>query len=299
MKFESGMLGFLIVVLAIGGGIAGTYLLSAEPTTQEITKYNLVADISGLFDTDESPQYFDYDLSQNYTGYYTEDTVINGVNYWGGADFTPTGVNNYPIRYGPQNETSGQYDLMDYNSSLTTSDPPGNVSTYSMGVNYKRQAYGITDNTGFIMGNYATLSSVVTALGLDSYDVIELYCTSENWADVVFFGSTDQIPSTSPYTTTYVNKSVYDTYPEGQGYYLACFSCKINMTAQRVDFYYGLTASTQTFVRSADLSDSFVLYSTGLVQDYPHSVINTRAYDTQNIDYMDISKGVTVTGVGA
>ena len=191
------------------------------------------------------------------------------------------------------------YDLMDYNSSLTTSNPPGDVSVYSMGVNYKRQAYGITDNTGFIMGRYATLSSVVTALGLNNYDVIELYCVSENWADVVFFGSTDQIPSTSPYLTTYVNKSVYNTYPEGEGYHLACFSCKINMVTQRVDFYYGLTTSSQTFVRSADLSDSFVLFSTGLTAEYPHSEINTRAYDTQNIDYMDISKGVTVTGVTA
>ena len=296
MKFESGMLGFLLIVLAVGGGIAGTILLSGEPTEQEITKYNLVADVTGLFDTDQSPQYFDYDLAQNYTGYYTENTVINGVIYWGGADFTSTRVNNYPVRLAPQTETSNTYRVSDYSGSLTTSDPPGadtlNVYYITDGV----PGMDINDAQLKIMGAHSyTLSSLITALGVDSYHYIVIESPSDALKDLVFFTT----PSTlyqpdsilNYYNAEIISKEFSDQYP-GYEQIIGCLSCKVNTVTQRADFYYGVSGSTQTFVTSVGLSDAVILTGSS-----DNDTISVHAYDPETIEYMDISRGVTVTGV--
>ena len=142
MKFESGMVGCLIVVLAIGGSIFGTILLSADESTYEVTKYDFKTEVTGLFDTDTSPEFFDYDLAKNYTGYYTQESTINGVRYWGGATFTPTGVNNYPVTYEPvRSETS----TVTINSTNVESMTPasgihGGTSTTSQ-FDYYNKAY--------------------------------------------------------------------------------------------------------------------------------------------------------------
>lgn len=298
MKFESGMLGFLIVVLAIGGGIAGTYLLSAEPTTEEITKYNLVTDVTGLFDTDESPQYFDYDLSQNYTGYYTQDTIINGVNYWGGADYVSSRVNNYPVKVAPQNDVTGTYTVSDYSSDLTTSTPPGansiNVYYFTSG-----QPGDDVENAQLkIMNAHSyTLTSLITALGMDSYHYIIIESPTENLSDLVFFTTTDrfeQIGGNPPtFSAPFISEEYSETYP-GYEEYTGCLSCRINTATQRVDYYYTNTASTSAFLKSTPLSDAVILTGSS-----DNDTVNIRAYDPEVIDYMDISRGVRVTGVTA
>lgn len=301
MRFESGMLGFLIIVLAIGGAIAGTILLSAEEQTYDVTRYELVTDVTGLFDTDESPQYMDYDLAKNYTGYYTVNTIYGGVPYWGGATFTDTGVNNYPIRYYPEVRTEGQYDLLTKIDDYTPSDPPnGNTSVTHFEVEYYDSDYNGRYGLAF-MGHSVMLSSVIEELGLDGYDIIVINTTQDSDEDThVYFSSTDEYTQVRDglYRLKAVNRTVYSTYPEGNGYWIACMSCKINTITGTVDYYYTNTTNNMSYVRSVSLSEATVCMYPYYNYDYSsNDIVNITAYNSQDTDYMDISRGVTVTGV--
>lgn len=104
--FRNGMLGVVIVALALGGAIFGAYFAGIESVEHEVVKYNELADVTGLFDTDKSPQYIDYDPSTNYVGYYSQESYSEEMDkYYFAADevgFTEsTTINNYKIPLEP------------------------------------------------------------------------------------------------------------------------------------------------------------------------------------------------------
>ena len=285
--------------MAIGGGIAGTFLLSGEETSYEVTRYNLLADATGLFDTDESPQYFDYDLSKNYTGYYTGNTVINGVPYWGGATYNQTGVNNYPVWSIPSNDTSGTFQLGVYSSSFTNSDPPDN---HTMVLSYYYQQTVPDHSTSGFAGSSVTVQSVITALGLDTYDIITLSSQEDsnpaNFSKMVFFGSTDDYYGTYDNYVNYVAYQYYNNYPSDGNYSIVSFSCKVNLITNTVDLFYGKGATQNTYVRSIDLDKATVIYADwGHYDSHQNEIIDVTANSNPTVTYMDISRGVTVTGV--
>ena len=85
MKFNNGYFGACICVLALLGTAIGGYVLNIEKDTREVTKFNYIADISGLFNYTDAPEYISYNPSSNYVGYSHEDVV-----------YTPSStVNNY------------------------------------------------------------------------------------------------------------------------------------------------------------------------------------------------------------
>lgn len=79
MEMRNGMLGVVIVALALTGALFGGYLAGAHAETHDVTKYNYLADISGLFEYDQSPQYISFDPSSNYTGYYSDNTYSTSL----------------------------------------------------------------------------------------------------------------------------------------------------------------------------------------------------------------------------
>lgn len=295
MRFENGMLGFLIVVLALGGSIFGTVLLSAEESTHDVTKYRYETEVTGLFPVDTSPEYYDYDLARNYTGYYTADTVINGVKYWGGASFRETGVNNYPIKTTPDNRVTSDETI--------TPQIDSNLDNYSStaytGITYYNATYG--NSYSFATQSYTrTLESLVRELALNDYDVIEIRTDDDisnkyYWS---FFGTKDQLSNNTPQTVNYVNKVYFDSYPSDNGYFIACHSVKIDMVTDIVSYYYNDTINGNSYVSQSNLSDAVISYSTIPFYDTPTGIpLNVTAYDTNVVKYMDISQGVTVTGV--
>lgn len=312
------MVGCLIVVLAIGGSIFGTVLLSADESTYEVTKYDFKAEVTGLFDTDTSPEFFDYDLARNYTGYYTRESIINGVRYWDGATFTPTGVNNYPVRYEPANSETVTKTIDSSNvDSMTNTSIPGPTSSTTQ-FDYYNKAYEIPVRPTMGTTSYSkTLSSVISALGLGGYDVIEIICPVPQTSPfanekLLFFGTVDQFnhPVSNSQTIReayYVEKGFYPTYPQEEGYDVACHSCRIDTTTNMVSFYYNDIISSSTFVRTVSLNDAILSFSTTGVasvdtgEGIVHNSISftVKQYDINVIDYMDISRGVTVTGVSA
>lgn len=295
MRFESGMAGFLIVVLAVSGAIFGTIVLNSSESTQEVTKYDFKTEVTGLFPVDTSPEFYDYDLSRNYTGYFTEETQINGVNYFGGATFRGTGVNNYPIKTTPDNRvTSDETITPQIDSNLDNFSS----STYT-GINYYDATYG--NRYSFTTQSYTrTLESLVSELVLDDYDVIEIRTDDDisdkyHWS---FFGTGDQFSSDTIPKVNYVNKTYFDSYPSDNGYYIACHSVKIDMVTGTVSYYYDDTISSNSYVYQGRLSDAVISYSTIPFYDTPTGIpLDVTAYDTNVVQYMDISQGVMVTGV--
>ena len=51
--FRNGMLGVVIIALAIAGALFGGYLAGIDTEEVEVTKYDYLADVTGLFDYDE------------------------------------------------------------------------------------------------------------------------------------------------------------------------------------------------------------------------------------------------------
>lgn len=110
--FRNGMLGVVVVAVAIGAALFASYFAGIESVEHDVVKYNELADVTGLFDTETSPQYVDYDPSSNYTGYYSEESYSDIDNkYYFAEDqvyFTPNQdaqgnprVNNYRIDLKP------------------------------------------------------------------------------------------------------------------------------------------------------------------------------------------------------
>ena len=299
MEFKSGMLGCAIVMVMLACSVLGTILISADETTYNVTKYRYETDITGLFPVDTSPEYLDYDLAKNYTGYYTEDTIINGVKYWGGATFTPsTTVNNYSLRTPPVNETITQYNLSDYTASLTDTDVPPNGS--ALFLNYYMSDYSspAIPTDGSIDPRSVTLTSLIDVLHITN-NIIEITPLSDDWDDLIFFTTPDKyfVGSDVFYYYLAVDKQYYDTYPSDI-YDLACLSCKINMTTRTVDYYYGISIDNTTYVYTVNLSDACICCDTEN-NNFPtiDRTIVVRSYDQADTQYMDISMGVTVTGV--
>lgn len=310
MKFESGMAGFLIVVLAIGGSIFGTILMSAEETTYDVTKYKFETEITGLFDSDTSPEFFEYDLSRNYTGYYTNESVINGVRYWGGATFTPTGVNNYPIKYEPEeSESSSKTITLELTNSMTNAVNQVSGTQMNTGVTYYNKEYTTTSPvfTSAFASYSKTLSSFIATMGLSGYDVIEIksiYQTdySYPYQKLLFFGLSNDFHTGAPgqgiIGAEYVEYEYYQTYPQDDSRYtIACHSCRIDVATSTVTYYYNDSVSGGAYVKTVNLNDAVVTFFYPMTTENQNIPFNYSRYNVGRIDYMDISQGVTVTGV--
>lgn len=299
MRFESGMAGFLIVVLAVSGAIFGTIILNSSETTQEVTKYDFKTEVTGLFPVDTSPEFYDYDLARNYTGYFTLDTQVNGVNYFGGATFRETGVNNYPVKFKPVTQgITGNYNLNDY--TLTMSDPPKPSLPHI--------TLGFFDNTGYY--SYAeaqsvTLSSVIQALNLNQYDVIEITPISDAYADNIYLNITDRYYHAGGdvyQCNIHLRPDAENLNPDTSTGLIPWFSCKVDNVTGQTNVYSSKTISQANFKGSFSTSDVVLNYlldgdSAGTNGAIIGKSIKVTAYNTGEVQYMDISQGVMVTGV--
>lgn len=93
MRFDNGMLGLCISVLAIIGMVMSGFFLSVQESERVVTGYDYITDVSGLFEYSQDPQYVPYNPSENWSGFYTSDPGITA-----GISYTAQQVaNSYPI----------------------------------------------------------------------------------------------------------------------------------------------------------------------------------------------------------
>ena len=105
------MFGACICVLALLGTAIGGFVLNVHEDQREVTKYNFIADVSGLFSYSDAPEYIEYNPSSNYTGYtvgaveYTQSPYANNYRYVSvpgsiySGSLTITNSSDYPADY--------------------------------------------------------------------------------------------------------------------------------------------------------------------------------------------------------
>lgn len=87
--------------------------MSMDVVEEKVVKYNELADIVGEFDSQQTPTFTEYNPSTNYTGYFTDDTIIGDTRYFGGVDYTASNPNNYRLNLMPEDVTSGTITVTD------------------------------------------------------------------------------------------------------------------------------------------------------------------------------------------
>lgn len=172
MRFENGMLGVCIVVIAVVSAIGGAWVLSMDVESVQVTKYNCVADITGVFDSEQTVQYIEYEPSTNFTGYYTNTTTkyFDGVDYYSSSK-----ANNYKLNLAPVSVTNSTVTL-----TTLTSETVAPPSAPDWIVRYATANNTVVTCTA----NLVTFASFITQTNLGGNDVVKVSAdlTSINYA---------------------------------------------------------------------------------------------------------------------
>lgn len=178
MKFKSGMLGLCIVTIALFGTILSGFLLDVDSQTRQVTNYEYITDITGLFDIGNAPEYIEYGPSSNYTGYsfdtvnYTDAGSINQYRYisvqgtTSTTTYTLTKDDNLTLKtdyFAP-----GEYGSVAVINWLGPNYPMGSTSTLpGSSINYNVKIADVLDN-GIEYPKISTLSEVISNLNIPS-----------------------------------------------------------------------------------------------------------------------------------
>lgn len=215
MRFNNGMFGACICVLALLGTAIGGFVLNVHEDQREVTKYNFIADVSGLFSYSDAPEYIEYNPSSNYVGYtsgaveYTQSSTANNYRYvvqngaTSSASLTLTNSSDYPGDYG--NFQFGQSDYgyvqtpdvrflwngsIDFGSTTTVYGKESNAIVRSIGTPIENSHIHITK-----------LSNVLTALAVDltSYASLDIGITYNSTYPVLFYAGSWDVNQVSAY----------------------------------------------------------------------------------------------------
>lgn len=119
MKFQSGILGVIIVVIALMGTIFGGYLMNVHQEQVTTTNYDPVTDVTSLFNFTEQPDYIEYNPAKNYTGYSLSNGSATGVDYTSSSTInqyymSSSTTTTTTVDLNVLNSTSQIYDSTDY-----------------------------------------------------------------------------------------------------------------------------------------------------------------------------------------
>ena len=308
---KNGMFGAMVVVIGITLAIFGTYLLDVDTETHEVTKYNYLTDVLGLFAYNNSPQYVDYDLASNYTGYYTQasDPYVDGITY------NTTKVNRYLLKFEPTSQDSSTEDLSQgtFTDKITPSGSYNGLTVMMFGENGTSNPLWISS---YPIENMATGSSsdpynialddILDAYGLRDYETVTITPVSDAIEDRILFTTTSDYTNITA-TSTYASYGFYatDTDSYSRVNYMgktvdvlkACLSCTVNTITGNIDYYSTTTPSPETWVRSVSLSDACVIFggeNTYSGVDGFGTRISIDSYNSPDPQYLDIQKGIRV-----
>lgn len=163
-----GIPGLIVAIVALfGAGLAGL-ALSAETVTEDVTIYNPVTDLGGLFSYSEEPEYIEYSPASNWTGY-TEE--INGT-VTGGITYTPSRLpNSYPIK---QTSVADSTTITLNKNVLTQSYPPGYDETSDF-IRVLTTNYNESVKNYIAWPNMTTIKNLYDSTTLNAYKGYDLY----------------------------------------------------------------------------------------------------------------------------
>lgn len=167
---KAGKVGILVIMISLAGMLGIGWFMSMDVVMTEKTVYNELTDITPLFGSEQAPEFTDYTPSTNYTGYYTDDSIINGTKYFDGVSYdTSARANVYKLNLAPTATDTGTYtvassdaerwDVMYFtaNNSRQLVTSVNHLSLENLVTNL-----GITGYTKFVMANDAQPSDWVT-----------------------------------------------------------------------------------------------------------------------------------------
>jgi len=147
-----------VVTVALAVAIIGAWALSTDIEETEVTSYNSIADISGLFEGTLAPEYIEYSPSTNYTGYFTDESIVGGTVYFDGVDFTESSrANQYRVKTMPTEIFNRDVALSDYTGTYPFDD-----EDHSVTVAYVEN--GVTRSHINSSGTVVSLSSYISAM---------------------------------------------------------------------------------------------------------------------------------------
>lgn len=293
LSFSTGMLGVVTVTLALAFALLGSWALSTDVTEREVTVFNPLADVTPLFEGTMAPEYIDYSPSTNYTGYYTDETIVNGTIYFGGVDYTESNsVNQFRVKLPPSDSETDQYTMQDsYTTAGRTYDAEGTrfIYQYAPGQNQSTYthtySYSIRDLAQALgySGQYLTITSTNTPTDWSDpddrfVDFVPIYKTVTNVADervAYVYNPEYTIPSDDPAIK-------YRIYP--------ILGCVYDQVANIVSLYYD-TDLTKIAYAGMAATDVYIWFD-DLGEDYLDNKITVVAETLQPTKYMDPSKGV-------
>ena len=285
MQFRQGMLGVAVVAVALATAILGSWVMSLDIEEKQVTRFNELTEITTLFDSDLVPTFTDYNPSDNYVGYFTDATTIDGVRYFGGVDYgEAVRANNFKVNLPPVGKAEGIDDLtgdtVDIDDAIIYFYEPNSTSrTFSKRVNV--DAIGALDICRILaIQPKGTLSlSSTVPLSNDWYNTLS--------TDAIIFGSVEDI-----------NKQVFRNVEyqafDGKASVLS-YEYTHTATSARIDFDTGAVilyadANFTEQLRIISIGDFMILYSGGRVS--LGTTIGYSYVDFGPPSYLDPSKGV-------
>lgn len=303
MRFNNGYLGACIIVLGVIATIVVSYALSVEVTNEEVTDYSYVADLNGLFESEQAPAFTEYNPSTNYTGYYTQDSVVGNNKYFAGVYFTKSAQPNaFRVNLQPEFGQSGTM-------TLNGSDWKENAHVSLMGLatfNTGNTAGGVWSNIR--NGMDVRLTDVIASMNLpENVDYLEIKSISGRNA------FTEPYPQTQTLVLNWVlfsttnmwegnvlrvqTQQYQENYPDVESVKSApiYLSCTVNLDTKLVTFYTdneliysaGTYSIDDVIVSFGGTNSGSRVLNLGTQADYYYGIKPTPTY-------MDIRGGVEV-----
>lgn len=289
MELREGMLGVVVVALALTAALFVSYGAGITGVENEVTKYQYLADVSGMFEYDKTPTYIEFDPSTNYVGYYSEDTgdyfPVDDIGYE-----LSNRTNNYKVNLAPiRNDTLDNVDF----SGLTEQDIPTLDHSLTM-IQYHTQTWNTENNgTYTITPKTTTLAKLIEEMDYGDNQIIKI--ASPNSLDVDISGATISNPvstgwlmffpsswvsvtgGNNGYVLHLATKEVYDVW-QWPSYvnpnltiHMPSLSCSINLGTSLVTLYYD--NDFKTSVGSFNLDSVSIAYSSVTNQFFPDSLV--------------------------
>lgn len=161
MHFDTGKFGAVVIVVSLILTIVLGYCTDVTKVEVDRTDYDYITDITGLFETEQVPDYIEYNPNSNYVGY-TGDIIYSPSNQ----------PNNYRYVVAP-GQTTTATDTLWYNEIRSAPSEMGQSS--SVFLHYTGSEYSLRDQF-FIYGSaYNVLTNVIRSGALHNASVSTLY----------------------------------------------------------------------------------------------------------------------------
>ena len=246
---KAGKVGILVIMISLAGMLGIGWFMSMDVVMTEKTVYNELTDITPLFGSEQAPEFTDYTPSTNYTGYYTDDSTIDGVKYFAGVDYdTSARANIYRLNLAPTSTTSPtSYDL-----TGTTSTADNGLEVFYWSANNNMQQVQTV--------GHLKVSELITTLGMGSYTKVTVtssaqpvdWSTADSFISFIPIGELSGGPSTN-YIGYMKNPSLTGDLDRGLGMKRAASDTTDVILAMQYDSQTGYV----TLYRDVDMTDQY------------------------------------------